>query len=178
MEKALTKIGNSLAPRRPSRSSPPLATISLLVYVLYVLVSLGEDGQGKKKPYVLASFDPRQVRRLHRLCSSGVVPPLSTMVSYWHLHPSRVSRADSLFETEVETLTEALESANNVVLSTISMIFVTINGRLRLVLMDFLILHVEQQCSFSYQHSNKVALRLVRPAKKVIVEKAHKTVVP
>ncbi|KAG8052513.1 hypothetical protein GUJ93_ZPchr0001g30538 [Zizania palustris] len=125
MEKALTKIGNSLAPRRPSRSSPPLATISLLVYVLYVLVSLGEDGQGKKKPYVLASFDPRQVHRLHRLCSSGVVPPLSTMVSYWHLHPSRVSRADSLFEMEVETLTEALESANNVVLSTISMIFVT-----------------------------------------------------
>ncbi|KAG8043105.1 hypothetical protein GUJ93_ZPchr2169g6446 [Zizania palustris] len=163
MEKALTKIGNSLAPRRPSRSSPPLATISLLVYVLYVLVSLGEDGQGKKKPYVLASFDPRQVRRLHRLCSSGVVPPLSTMVSYWHLHPSRVSRADSLFETEVETLTEALESANNVVLSTISMIFVTMYSSNVLSLTNT---------------ATKVALRLVRPAKKVIVEKAHKTVVP
>lgn len=33
-----------------------------------------------------------------------------------------VIEADSLLETEVETLAEALESANNAVLSTISMI--------------------------------------------------------
>lgn len=39
-----------------------------------------------------------------------------------------VIEADSLLETEVETLAEALESANNAVLSTISMISIIMSG--------------------------------------------------
>ncbi|GJM99503.1 hypothetical protein PR202_ga16607 [Eleusine coracana subsp. coracana] len=41
---------------------------------------------------------------------------------------SSVIEADSLLETEVETLAEALESANNAVLSTISMISIMMSG--------------------------------------------------
>ena len=42
--------------------------------------------------------------------------------NYSFISTGTVVEADSLLETEVETLAEALESANNAVLSTISMI--------------------------------------------------------
>lgn len=42
--------------------------------------------------------------------------------NYGFIYTVTVIEADSLLETEVETLAEALESANNAVLSTISMI--------------------------------------------------------
>jgi hypothetical protein len=42
-----------------------------------------------------------------------------------------VIEADSLLETEVETLAEALESANNAVLSTISMISIMMSVSLK-----------------------------------------------
>jgi hypothetical protein len=45
-----------------------------------------------------------------------------TLNNYSFISTGTVIEADSLLETEVETLAEALESANNAVLSTISMI--------------------------------------------------------
>ncbi|KAL6844590.1 hypothetical protein ACP4OV_025249 [Aristida adscensionis] len=51
--------------------------------------------------------------------------------SHAHTNPPKISmfiEADSLLETEVETLAEALESANNAVLSTISMISIMMSG--------------------------------------------------
>lgn len=45
--------------------------------------------------------------------------------------PYTVIEADSLLETEVETLAEALESANNAVLSTISMISIMMSVSLK-----------------------------------------------
>jgi hypothetical protein len=55
-----------------------------------------------------------------------------------HLSPTSVIEADSLLETEVETLAEALESANNAVLSTISMISIMMSVSPKFLCVDFL----------------------------------------